>query len=238
MDFFIMLSSISGLVGTTGQANYAAGNTFQDALARHRVGLGEKATALDLGVFAFAGAVAEDAQLRDILIANMGLEPVTEPQLHALLDYYCDPRTNLQNPSDCQVTVGLSPNATQASWLKKPMFRHLTAHEQAGGAHSASSSISASLQQAESLASAIELATEAIAQKLSQALSIAVGDIDANKPLHQYGVDSLVAVELRSWFARELLSEMAVFDILGGATLKSVALLATSKSKLYKESWS
>lgn len=174
--------------------------------------------------------------MHDILIANMGLEPVTEPQLHALLDYYCDPRASLQNTSDCQVTVGLSPNATQASWLKKPMFRHLTAHEQAGGGHGASSSIGASLQQAESLASAIELVTEAIAQKLSQALSIAVGDIDTNKPLHQYGVDSLVAVKLRSWFARELQTEMAVFDILGGATLTSVAQLATSKSKLYKES--
>ena len=233
-----MLSSISGLVGTTGQANYAAGNTFQDALARHRVGLGEKATALDLGVFDFAGAVAEDAQLRDILIANMGLEPVTEPQLHALLDYYCDPQASLQSTSDCQVTVGLSPSATQASWLKKPMFRHLTAHELASGSHGASSSVSASLQQAESLASASALVTEAIAQKLSQALSISVGDIDSNKPLHQYGVDSLVAVELRSWFAKELQSEMAVFDILGGATLTSIAQLATSKSKLCKDSWS
>ncbi|KAJ5293199.1 uncharacterized protein N7443_009152, partial [Penicillium atrosanguineum] len=238
MDFFIMLSSISGLVGTTGQANYAAGNTFQDALARYRVGLGEKATALDLGVFDFAGAVAEDAQLREILIANVGLEPVTKSQLHALLDYYCDPQATLQSTSDCQVTVGLSPSATQASWLKKPMFRHLTAHESGSGSHGASSSVSTSLQQAESLASATALATEAIAHKLSQALSIAVGDIDSNKPLHQYGVDSLVAVELRSWFAKELQSEMAVFDILGGATLTSVAQLATSKSKLYKDSWS
>ncbi|KAJ6127372.1 hypothetical protein N7523_002984 [Penicillium sp. IBT 18751x] len=238
MDFFIMLSSISGLVGTVGQANYAAGNTFQDALARHRVGLGEKATALDLGVFDFAGAVAEDAQLRDILIANMGLEPVTESQLHALLDYYCDPRATLQSMSDCQVTVGLSPSATQAPWLRKPMFRQLTAHEIVSGTHGASSSVSASIQRAESLASATTLVTEAIAQKLSQALSIAVGDIDSNKPLHQYGVDSLVAVELRSWFAKELQSEMAVFDILGGATLTSIAQLATSKSKLCKESWS
>ncbi|KAJ5683051.1 hypothetical protein N7462_006216 [Penicillium macrosclerotiorum] len=237
MDFFIMLSSISGIVGTTGQANYAAGNTFQDALARHRVGLGEKATALDLGVFDFAGAVAENSQLQEMLITNMGLEPVTEPQLHAVLDYYCDPQVRLQSNTDCQVTVGLSPNAAQAPWLKKPMFQHLVAHD-LGSARYGTDSVAASLQQVGSLACATAVVTEAIALKLSKALSIAVADFDPSKPLHQYGVDSLVAVELRSWFARELQAEMAVFDILGGATLTSVAQLATSKSKLGKESWS
>lgn len=34
LDFFIMLSSLSGIVGSRGQANYAAGNTFQDAFAQ------------------------------------------------------------------------------------------------------------------------------------------------------------------------------------------------------------
>ncbi|KAJ5752589.1 hypothetical protein N7520_009506 [Penicillium odoratum] len=238
MDFFIMLSSISGIVGTTGQANYAAGNTFQDALARHRVGLGEKATAFDLGVFTFAGAISEDAQLRELLVANMGLEPVTEPQFHAMLDYYCDPQLSLQSTSDCQVTVGLSPNASQATLLKKPMFSQVTAHDIAGGDHGTPDSIAASLRQAESLAIATALVTEAITLKLSKSLSIAVANIDANKPLHQYGVDSLVAVELRSWFFRELQSEMAVFDILGGATLTSLAQMATSKSKLCNGPWS
>ncbi|KAJ5758194.1 uncharacterized protein N7511_006888 [Penicillium nucicola] len=237
MDFFIMLSSISGLAGTTGQANYAAGNTFQDALARYRVRLGEKATAFDLGVFTFAGAVSEDAQLREKLIANMSLEPVTEPQFHAMLDYYCDPKAGLQNISDCQVTIGLSPNTAQATWLKRPMFRQVAAHEVVGGDHGTPDSVAASLRQAESLPAATALVTEAIASKLSKALSISVTNIDANKPLHQYGVDSLVAVELRSWFVRELQSEMAVFDILGGATLTSVAQMATSKSKLCG-SWS
>ncbi|KAJ5901470.1 hypothetical protein N7495_001998 [Penicillium taxi] len=237
MDFFIMLSSIAGLIGTTGQANYAAGNTFQDALAYHRVGLGEKATSLDLGVVEFAGAVAEDAQLREKLIANMGLEAVTELQLHAMLDHYCDPQVSLHNSLDCQVTVGLSPSATQASWLKKPMFWQLKSHDIASGSIGTSDSFNTSLQQAESLESATALVTGAIALKLSNTLSISTTDIDANKPLHQYGVDSLVAVELRSWFYRELQAEMAVFDILGGSTLASVAQLATSKSRLCKESW-
>ena len=63
MDFFILLSSIVGIVGGAGQASYAAGNAFQDVLARYRVSIGEKGVSLDLGMMVGEGAVAEDEKL-------------------------------------------------------------------------------------------------------------------------------------------------------------------------------
>ncbi|KAI1118995.1 polyketide synthase [Nemania sp. NC0429] len=50
LDFFVLLSSAVCTYSNPSQANYAAGNTFQDALARHRVSRGEKAVAIDLGL--------------------------------------------------------------------------------------------------------------------------------------------------------------------------------------------
>ncbi|KAL3473275.1 KR domain-containing protein [Aspergillus californicus] len=50
MDFFAMFSSIPGIFGNRGQSNYAAGNTFLDALARYRVAIGEKGSSIDLGM--------------------------------------------------------------------------------------------------------------------------------------------------------------------------------------------
>lgn len=50
MDFFVMLSSAICIFGSAGQANYAAGNTFLDALARYRFARGEKAITIDLGM--------------------------------------------------------------------------------------------------------------------------------------------------------------------------------------------
>ena len=63
MDFFVLLSSYAGIIGGLGQANYASGNTYQDALARHRVAHGEKAVALDLGIVESVGMVFEHAEV-------------------------------------------------------------------------------------------------------------------------------------------------------------------------------
>jgi len=43
--------------------------------------------------------------------------------------------------------------------------------------------------------------------------------------MHLYGVDSLIAVELRNWFT-EFSADIAIFEILGGATFKAVGGLA------------
>ncbi|KAJ5588138.1 hypothetical protein N7537_010816 [Penicillium hordei] len=233
MDFFILLSSLSGILGTIEQANYAAGNTFHDALARHRVGMSEKATSLGLGVCDFAGAVTDSG--------SHGVAPVTEAQFHALLAKYCDPRIGLPTSLDCQTVVGLSPSALsdKKQWQDNPLVRHLITNEKLGGKadsrpHSAKGA--GSLLQAETLADANAAVLELSTEKLSKTVSMAMADVDANTPLHQYGVDSLVAVELRDWFAEELQAELGVFEILGGATLKSVSQLVAKKSNLVQAS--
>jgi len=49
LDFFVFLSSSAGVIGARGQANYAAGNSFQDSLAQYRREKGMNAVSLDLG---------------------------------------------------------------------------------------------------------------------------------------------------------------------------------------------
>lgn len=240
MDFFIMLSSLTGILGTTGQASYAAGNTFQDSMARHRVGLGEKATSLNLGVINFAGAVMEDARLTDIWIKKSKLPPVTEAHYHGLLSTYCDPNISNLTSRHHQVAVGLSSPAilSNEQWKMEPIVRHMLTNKSLEEVEEEQSNSKGalSLLQANTLAEANTTVTELFVQKLSVALGIASADIDSNKPLHQYGVDSLVAVELRGWFSKELQAELGVFEIIGGATMASVAQLATRKSKLVKVS--
>src|SRR5271169_5260152 len=61
MDFFVMLSSSAGIVGSRGQGNYSAGNTYQDALAHYRVSRNLPAATIDLGMILGVGYVAENS---------------------------------------------------------------------------------------------------------------------------------------------------------------------------------
>lgn len=121
VDFFIMLSSLSGIYGVLGQGNYSAGCTFQDALARHRVERGLKAVSLDIGWTRNIGVIAEyvDYQLHRKLAANMGM--IEDTEFMALLDVYCDPRLPILGPDKSQLLAGVvTPGDMIAAWQHTP----------------------------------------------------------------------------------------------------------------------
>ena len=245
LDFFVMLSSISGIVGNAGQANYAAGCTFQDALARHRVQRGQKAVSIDLGVMCDIGVVAESEALNKRLENSLGLSQIKSPQFLAALDKYCDPSLGLLSPDECQVTMGV---ATPADFLERgqeppeTMQSTLYAYfSQARGvpygARAGSSDNAAVLfWKAESAEGRAAVVVGSLSRKLARALSVQPEDIEPNKPLHAFGVDSLVAVELRNWISNEFSSDVPVYELTGGRSVLAIGELVVSTSQFRPDS--
>lgn len=249
MSFFVMFSSIAGIAGSMGQSNYAAGNTFQDGIAAHRLALGEKAVSIDLGWMGDIGAIAEDASIT----GGKGygtLAPIYENELLALLDHYCDPKLQIHEAQQAQPMIGLvsparfrSQGIEPPEWLlDRPLFRSMMQKDD----ELENSNVDAEprdsehdwaneLLQSSSNTNATSIVVEALVQRLSKATATPPEEISHSGPLHVYGVDSLLAVELRNWFSKVFQADVAIFDITGSGTLEQVAEGAVSTSMLLKQ---
>lgn len=236
LDFFIMFSSIAGVLGPVGQSNYAAGNAFMDALARYRLSLGEKAISLNFSMMAAEdGWSLENKHLLKIFLQGSNIMEMSQEEILAVMDHYCN-KDNLNDTNRAQLVLGLDlpaevvrRGAEPSGWMSEPMFLnlHQTTVEDHGEGNAAGQEnmedMGHDVQKAESIETAAEILAKAITKRLCKVLSISSEDLDAGQPLHVYGVDSLISVEIRNWFQQMLKVDVAVFEILGGATVSTLS---------------
>ena len=246
MDFFVLLSSIVAVTGNAGQANYASGSAYQDALARYRVAQGLKCVSINLGLMLSIGYAAENEHVMRSLKAA-GHEGITEAELLALLDSVCDPSLNITNPDDAQIVTGLPTPASlkrrgldESNWMKRPLFRPLygmdssdSAAVQTQSAQGSATNYANLLRTAGTLDAASAVATEALVKKLAKVLFRAEEDVDTSRSMSTLGIDSLIAIEIRHWVASELKSDVPVFVILGNESVGQVGRYVAEKSSLF-----
>lgn len=72
---------------------------------------------------------------------------------------------------------------------------------------------------------------------MSKVLGIPEENIDLRNRMEAYGVDLLAGVELRNWLVREMGAEVAIFEIMGGATLLGVGSVVAGKSSFRQAKW-
>ncbi|KAF2190022.1 reducing type I polyketide synthase [Zopfia rhizophila CBS 207.26] len=246
LDFFIMLSSASGIVGLRGQSNYAAGNNYMDALARYRVARGERAVSIDLGALTEDGILAENPELLNRVLAYGALNGISREQFFAILDYYSNPSLPVLPPKTSQPIFGIGdsagPGLDGIVLSRQAIFRHLNEEAEQDASKSQSGTEDQKdwkqvFAACKSYPDAAAIISQALIHKLQRTLSTLQGDIDMERPLASYGVDSLLSVELRGWIAREFMADVAVFEISGASSFATLSGTVASRSKIKHEEW-
>ena len=176
---------------------------------------------------------------------------IKEKEFLALLEVYCDPELDL-GPEGvrAQPIIGLvTPAQIRARglepppWIRRPLFSTLAQTDTLGakglglpeGSAAGEMDFTTQFVRKESLDEAAAVIASSLLQRLSVALSMAVKDIDVTRPPHVYGVDSLLALELRNWFANVWKADVAVFDITGQESIAALVGTVTRKSGLRLE---
>jgi acyl transferase domain-containing protein/thioesterase domain-containing protein/NADP-dependent 3-hydroxy acid dehydrogenase YdfG/acyl carrier protein len=199
LEHFVLFSSASGLLGSAGQANYAAANAYLDALAAQRRAAGLPALSLAWGPWAEAGMAARLSAEDRRRLRRAGTPPLSPEEGLALLDLA------LTRSEPVLVPIHLEREALgrQRGELPGVLWGLVArAHRLDGpGAEAAGPSLAARLG-AMSQAERQESLRELVRGELAAVLDLAAEEIELERDLRELGLDSLMAIELRNRIQR------------------------------------
>jgi aryl carrier-like protein len=246
VDFFVLFSSLSGIIGQPGQANYSSANTFLDAFVDYRTRLGLPVSAINLGSVHEIGFVAENEEtLRKI--TAMGLHRISEQSLLDALTLAItvgkqeENQTHSSFVNNRSFVLGLGStvpiNADNNATIWKDL-RMAAYHNDAGTnveVTASSDKLKSFIMAAKTDPSIISspetssfLATE-IGKKLFGFLLKPEEELNTQLSLSDLGMDSLVAIEVRAWWRQTFEFDITVLEMLQMGTLDALGKLAADK---------
>jgi pimaricinolide synthase PimS1 len=201
LEAFVLFSSAAGILGSPGQAGYAAANAYLDALAAQRRSAGLPAQAIAWGLWETESGMAAEVTAAGLRrMRAIGLTPLTAEQGLALFDDALRRRIpamvamNFSPPAG-----GLDPEAIPA--VLRHLIRPATRRASAAGQHQGETGMQqalAGLPAHQREAMLRELVIAEAARVLGYA---STAELDATRALPDLGFDSLTAVELRNRLA-------------------------------------
>ncbi|KAL2129699.1 hypothetical protein VTI74DRAFT_7429 [Chaetomium olivicolor] len=227
MDFFIMTSSFAAIGGHAGQSNYAAANMYMNGLAASRRNRGLPGSVLNIGVIYGLGFLHREKDDLYHGLEREGYPPISERDIHHMFIEAIVAGKPIPGQV-YDITTGLRRFPAQAPtlpWQNDPRFSHFTRREEAESDVDAdqNGSDKRSLKELIDAASTqdelVEVLLQGFITRLQTQLQLAEGSVTAEHSVVELGVDSLAAVEIRSWIWKVMGQDVAVMKILGGKTI-------------------
>ncbi len=217
LDFFITFSSVASVIGSPGQASYAAGNAFLDSLAGLRRRLGLAALNINWGPWAEAGMAARVGQRESALKLIRSIVPDRGVDLlWRLVD---------EHPQEDPVVLDIDWRRffqAHPALRAVPTFAEIAGAAPEDGSAGRPSALLDALR-TEGRESRVERLQSVIRNRLAKILGIAEANIPIEEQLTHLGVDSLMAIELQSQLEHELLCTIPRMVLMQAPTVLGIA---------------
>ncbi len=221
LDCFVLFSSLTAMFGNPLQANYAAASAYLDALAHHRRALGRPALAINWGPLATVGYVSRHRDVADYLERQGYLAFTPSQALDVLGTLLRRDATQLMAARmDWARWAEASPAAAASAMLRAfaPTDGAKAVQRGIGGSQRAAI---VALLAGERRGAVVTFLRE----KVGKVLGLSPSKLDAERSLTEFGLDSLIAVELMTMLRIELGVELAAVKLLQGVSVSGLATL-------------
>nr|APX43977.1 polyketide synthase [Pestalotiopsis microspora] len=198
LDLFMMFSSISGVMGMPGLANYAAANSFLDALAHLRCAQGLPATSVAYGTWSGDGMASRLGHNTLSHLAHFGLDTIAPEEGLDLLEEAVVSTRALTIAA--ALDLRRLRNFVEEQGGIPPLLRLLLSHESAQV--SQSWDLWRTLHETEQdqhSGIVLSMVREVVAKALGFTHPL---DVDVDRSLQEIGIDSLTAVQMRNHLAK------------------------------------
>ncbi len=194
LDYFVVYSSATTVIGSPGQGAYVAANAWLEGFARERRAQGKPALAIGWGAISDVGIIARDKQLGRRLRRTTGVVGISSTESLAHLGRLLASGNDV---GPMQFYTNISPGAAaeklrlinSAAFAGLGLARREDEGDQGGDLLSAI--------EGKSHPDAIALIVLALKREISHILRMAEDQIDTSRPLGELGLDSLMALELQ-----------------------------------------
>ncbi|KAL1954906.1 hypothetical protein VTO42DRAFT_444 [Malbranchea cinnamomea] len=237
VEFFIFFGSFSGLIGNFNQAAYSAANAFMMGLVHRRRRQKLPASIINPAEIRGIGYVHHMGKdLSNLMADTLGMMFVSERDLHELFaeGILASPHDSGRDPD---ITCG--PRQTDpvqrpnVLWFRTPKIWHFVGYclqSNVQTSKNQAAPVKEQLESATNISEAADIIATSFIAKIRRKLNFSEDfEITGKFLLSELGVNSLVAVDLRIWFVKELGVDIPVLQLLGSCSIEQVAQDAAAK---------
>ena len=230
LDFMVYCSSIASLMTTHGQGNYAAANAFLDALAHYRRSQGQPAVSINWGPWSKVGfAVTAEGVRSHTRLERNGIGRLSPSQGLAALQHVLRSETIQVGivAIDWLRLVSSDPAAAIAPLLSD----QIAVIPSASPLASSQADWVNQLSQAPT-AEAEELVMAYLRIQVAKVLGLEPSQLNLHQSLTDFGIDSLMAVEMKNRLLLDLGVDLPLGKLLEGSSLAQVTTYVLTQRKL------